>query len=192
MEYIHSISNDDVAALEAVVFKGNIIVVDDVYTLRMACETLSRAKAIGFDTETKPSFKAGVSYKVSLLQLSTEKECFLIRLNKIPLIKELQAILKDPNIIKIGLDVQNDIRQLNALRHFQAAGFVDLQKEVAKLGIEDRSLRKISGIILGKKVSKAQRLSNWEANIFTPAQEQYAAADAWVCLEIYNRIKEQL
>ena len=188
MKYVASISNDDVAALEAVHFDGCIEVVETPDALAKACHILSKERIIGFDTETRPSFQAGVSHKVSLLQLSTTTHCFLIRLNKLPLTREIIAILANPDIKKVGADVRNDISGLNKLRHFTANGFIDLQNEVGKYGIEDKSLRKISGIVLGKKVSKAQRLSNWAANKLTPQQQMYAATDAWVCIEIYNKL----
>lgn len=188
MGFVANISNDDVAALEAVHFDGRIEVVDTADALARACQILSKERLIGFDTETRPSFQAGVSYKVSLLQLSTESVCFLIRLNKLPLSREVLTILSSDKIKKVGADVKNDITALNKLRHFTAKGFIDLQDEIGKYGIENKSLRKISGIVLGKKVSKAQRLSNWAANKLTPQQQMYAATDAWVCIEIYNRL----
>ncbi len=188
MGFIASISNDEVAALEAVHFDGRIVVVDTTDALTKACKELSRQSLIGFDTETRPSFTAGVTNKVALLQLSTDECCYLIRLNKLPLSREILSILSNGNIAKIGADVKNDITALNRLRHFTAKGFIDLQDEVVKYGIEDKSLRKISGIVLGKKVSKAQRLSNWAAKQLTPQQQMYAATDAWVCIEIYHRL----
>ena len=189
MVFVANISNDDVAALEAVHFDGRIEVVETPDALAKACQILSKEQLIGFDTETRPSFQAGVSHKVSLLQLSTATHCFLIRLNKLPLTREIITILSSNGIKKVGADVRNDIAALNKLRHFTANGFIDLQNEVGKYGIEDKSLRKISGIVLGKKVSKAQRLSNWAANKLTPQQQMYAATDAWVCIEIYNRLR---
>ena len=188
MGYIASISNDDVSALEAVHFDGRIEVVETADALAKACKHLSKQRIIGFDSETRPSFTAGVTNKVSLLQLSTEEVCYLIRLNKLPLSREVVDILTSEKIIKIGADVRNDISALNKLRQFTPHGFIDLQSEVGKYGIEDKSLRKISGIVLGKKVSKAQRLSNWAAKQLTPQQQMYAATDAWVCIEIYKRL----
>jgi len=190
MAFVANISNDEVAALEAVHFDGHIKVVETPDALAEACHTLSNEHLIGFDTETRPSFQAGVSHKVSLLQLSTKSECFLIRLNKLPLTREIIKILSSDNIKKVGADVHNDIVALNKLRHFTPRGFIDLQSEVGKHGIEDKSLRKISGIVLGKRVSKAQRLSNWAAKQLTPQQQMYAATDAWVCIEIYNKLTE--
>lgn len=188
-KFASTISNEDVAQLEPVRFDGEIVVVETVRDLLRACEVLSAQKIIGFDTETRPSFTSGMMNKVALLQLSTYDVCFLIRLNKVPLDKALIAILQNENIAKVGAAVQNDIAALNALRHFKARGFIDLQNEVGRFGIEDRSLRKLSGIIIGKKVSKAQRLSNWEAQTLTPQQQQYAATDAWVCIELLRRLQ---
>lgn len=188
-KFASTISNEDVAQLEPVRFDGKIVVVDTLRELLRACEVLAAQKVIGFDTETRPSFTSGMTNKVALLQLSTDDVCFLIRLNKIPFDKSLIAILQDENIKKVGAAVQNDILALNVLRHFKPRGFIDLQNEVGRFGIEDRSLRKLSGIIIGKKVSKAQRLSNWEAQTLTPQQQQYAATDAWVCIEILRRLQ---
>jgi ribonuclease D len=188
MAYIAKISNDEVAALEAIHFGGRIEVVETADALTKACKDLASHTILGFDTETRPSFKAGVSNKVALLQLSTTECCYLIRLNKLPLSRELISILCNDKIAKIGADVRNDIAALDKLRHFTPRHFIDLQNEVVKYGIEDKSLRKMSGIILGKRVSKAQRLSNWEAKQLTPQQQMYAATDAWVCIEIYNKL----
>lgn len=187
-QYQASISNEEVSTLEAIQFKGNIVVVDTIDAARRACADLAQASIIGFDTETRPSFKAGVTNRVSLLQLYARGTCYLFRLNRIPLLKEITALLHDGQILKIGAAVQNDIVGLCTLRHFTANGFVDLQSMVGNYGIEDKSLRKISGIVLGKKVSKAQRLSNWEAKLLTQQQMMYAATDAWVCAEIYKTL----
>jgi len=191
MAFVASISNEEVAALDAVQFDGEIVVVDNAAALADACRYLAGQSLIGFDTETRPSFTAGVTNKVALLQLFGGEKCFLVRLNRVGLSRDVVALLQNPAIAKIGAAVSNDILSLNALRRFKARGFIDLQTLVGDYGIEDKSLRKISGIVLGKKVSKAQRLSNWEAKILTPQQQMYAATDAWVCVEIYKRLISQ-
>lgn len=188
MAYIETITNEQVAALQAVQFDGEIVVVDTPALLEEACSHLAAQSIIGFDTETRPSFTSGVTNKVALLQLYGGGKCFLIRLNRVQITKSLTDILSNRNILKIGAAVKNDIVGLNKLRHFTAGGFVDLQDKVESYGIKDKSLRKISGIVLGKKVSKAQRLSNWEAKVLTSQQQLYAATDAWVCVEIYNTL----
>lgn len=187
-EFQHSIDADVIKDLPVAGFDGRVVVVNNHDKLLKACEHLSEQNIIGFDTETRPSFKAGVSYNVSLIQLSTADTCYLIRLNSVPMERQLMKILESRKILKVGVDVQGDIRNLNKIRHFRAGGFVELQKEVEAFGIEDKSLRKMAAIILGVGVSKAQRLSNWEAKELTAAQLRYAATDAWICLEMYKKL----
>ena len=188
MIFQSTITNDQTAELPSAHFDGRIVVVDREEQIEAACRDLASHRIIGFDTETRPSFKAGVTNKVSLLQLSTPTHCYLIRLCRTKLHSLLLKILSSPDIIKISADVAGDIRSLHALRHFKERGFVDLQQIASSWGIEEKSLRKMSAIVLGKRVSKAQRLSNWEASTLTPQQQMYAATDAWVCIEIYNKL----
>ncbi len=184
------ISKEDSAKLPPLVFKGEIVIVDSEEQIEAACLDIARYPIIGFDTETRPSFKAGVSYRVALLQISTPLKCYLFRLNRIPLHRSILSILERKDIVKLGADVLGDLRALKQLRHFREGGFVDLQKIIGEWGIEEKSLRKMSAIVLGYRISKAQRLSNWEAARYTPQQLQYAATDAWACIEIYNRLQK--
>ena len=172
MAFQPTIDNDTVATLPAARFPGRIVIVDSEEQIDAACEELSRHKVIGFDTETRPSFRAGVSYKVALLQLSTEDTCYLFRLSRIRLTNRILKLLGSRQILKVGADVAGDIRSLHALRSFHADGFVDLQREATRWGIEEKSLRKLSAIVLGERVSKAQRLSNWEAESLTEQQRE--------------------
>lgn len=188
MAFQANIDNDSVAMLPAARFPGSIVVVDNDDMVDAACEDLQRYERIGFDTETRPSFRAGVSYKVSLLQLSTPDTCYLFRLCKIRLSNRILKILGSRRILKVGADVSGDIRQLRELREFNADGFVDLQHEASRWGIEEKSLRKLSAIVLGERVSKAQRLSNWEATALTEQQQDYAATDAWVSLKLLEEL----
>ncbi len=188
MTYQANIDNDSVAQLPAARFPGRIVIVDSEECVDAACEDLQRYDRIGFDTETRPSFRAGVSYKISLLQLSTPTTCYLFRLCKIRLSNRILKILGSRRIIKVGVDVAGDIRQLRELREFKANGFVDLQHEASRWGIEEKSLRKLSAIVLGERVSKAQRLSNWEAGTLTEQQQDYAATDAWVSLKLLDEL----
>ena len=188
-EFIPSISNDDIKELPVAGFEGKIVIVTTLEQLEEACRVLSEENIIGFDTETRPSFKVGVSYNVSLIQLSTATTCYLIRLGSVKMERCLMHLLESRKTLKVGVDVQGDIRNLNKIRHFRAGGFVELQSEVEKYGIEDKSLRKMAAIILGVGVSKAQRLSNWEARELTAAQLRYAATDAWICLEMYRKLQ---
>ena len=165
-KFQESITNEEVNGLPVGAFSGEIVVVDTPAAFEEACAYLATQPLIGFDTETRPSFSKGVTNKVSLLQLSSGERAFLFRLNKI----------------------RDDLKGLQKLRHFTPKGFIDLQSIVGQYGITDLSLRKMAAITLQIKVSKAQRLSNWEAANLTPAQQLYAATDAWVSREIYVRL----
>ena len=186
--FIDKISNEQTALLPAVEFRGEIRIVEHERDIAAACKTLAEQPVIGFDTETRPSFGPGVTFRVSLLQLSTPTVCYLFRLNKIPLAKPILQLLEDRRILKIGADVAGDLRSLRQIRHFRDGGFVDLQGIAPEWGIGEKSLRKLSAIVLGRRVSKAQRLSNWEAATLTDKQQLYAATDAWVCTRIYEQL----
>ncbi len=186
--YTAKISNEATAQLPAIEFTGEICLVEHERQIAAACNYLMAQPVIGFDTETRPSFQPGVSYRVSLLQLSTPERCYLFRLNRIPLAKPILELLESRKVLKIGADVAGDLRSLRQLRRFRDGGFIDLQTIASEWGIEERSLRKLSAIVLGKRVSKAQRLSNWEAASLTHKQLIYAATDAWVCTRIYDEL----
>ncbi|MBO5350208.1 MAG: 3'-5' exonuclease domain-containing protein 2 [Alistipes sp.] len=182
------IDNEQTSKLPAIEFRGEIRIIDREEQVEEACRYLASQPLIGFDTETRPSFKAGISYRVSLLQLSSEKRCYLFRLNKIALSKPILRLLESPKLKKIGADVAGDLRSLRQLRHFRDGGFVDLQSIASEWGIEEKSLRKLSALVLGLRVSKAQRLSNWESATLTDKQQLYASTDAWACIKIYEKL----
>ena len=186
--YRENISNEEVNALPVGAFEGPIVVVDTSEAITRACDYLSSQELIGFDTETRPSFTKGVTNKVSLLQLSSGEKAFLFRLNKIALERPILRLLESRTTIKIGAAIRDDIRGLQQLRQFNPRGFIDLQSLVGKYGIAELSVRKMAAITLGVKISKAQRLSNWEAASLTPAQQLYAATDAWISREIYLKL----
>lgn len=183
-----TITNEAAAQLPIAQFRGRIRVIDTEAAIEPACRELMQQPLLGFDTETRPSFRPGPMNRVALLQLSTPDCCYLFRLCRIPLDKHILQVLCAPHILKIGADVTCDMRALHALRHFQEDGFIDLQHIIGQWGVVDRSLRKMSAIVLGERISKAQRLSNWEAVRLTPQQQLYAATDAWVCTRIYDRL----
>lgn len=184
------ITKEQIAELPIETFDGNIYMIDHAAQIQEACSFLNSQNALGFDTETKPAFKRGQFNKVALIQLSTEKECFLFRLNKIGYPAELEAVLTNPSIMKIGLSLRDDFAAISKRTKKKPENFIDLQTFVDQYGIEDNSLQKIYAILFGKKISKNQRVSNWEAEVLTPAQRAYAAIDAWACLRIYNYLLE--
>ncbi|MBR6076978.1 MAG: 3'-5' exonuclease domain-containing protein 2, partial [Paludibacteraceae bacterium] len=179
IELAQSIKKDEINELPIERFEGRIFEIDQKAKVKAAVEYLKNYGAIGFDTETRPSFKKGVSYKVALLQLSTDDTCFLFRLNKIGFPQELRTLLQNTKIKKIALSSHDDIAALKKRSDFRPANFVEIQKMVKEYGITDQSLQKIYAILFDKKISKAQRLSNWENAILTDKQKTYAATDAW-------------
>ena len=187
---IVSISKDALSALPAETFNGEIVLIDKPEQVVSAVEEIRTADIIGFDTETRPSFKRGLSYNVALIQLCTPKKCFLFRTNLIGLPKELVSLLEDPEILKVGLSVRDDFHHLRKLTDFEPASFIDLQTFVKEYKIADNSLSRLYAILFGKRISKGQRLTNWEATPLTDAQKGYAALDAFACISIYNYLKE--
>ena len=164
--------------------------VDTPEMARVALRELTRARVVGFDTETRPSFHRGRTHKVALMQLSTDEHCFLFRLNKIGIPQSLRHFLEDPEVIKIGLSVHDDFAVMRRIvEDLQPQGFVDLQDYVKFFNIHDISLQKIYAIIFGEKISKNQRLTNWEAETLTGPQQVYAATDAWACLKLYRYLR---
>lgn len=183
-----SISNDEIGALPLTSFNGTIYVIEKIEDVNFAVNYLKNKSLLGFDTETRPSFSKGKNNPVSLLQLSTSDKAFLFRLNLIGLPTELIKILSSPDILKIGVAIRDDVKILQLVKPFKPAGFIELQDMVDDYGIENISLKKLSAIVLGIRISKSQRLSNWDAPELTEPQKIYAATDAWVSLEIYSRL----
>jgi len=182
------ISKDEVNQLPVVIFEGKITLVDDLSKIIPAIEELRKAAVVGLDTETKPSFTRGTHHKVSLVQISTLEHCFLFRLNKIDFPAALAEFLADDKIKKIGLSLRDDLSGLNKHHAFKPANFVDIQSIAQSYGILELSLQKIYAILFNKKISKSQRLSNWENPELTEQQQRYAATDAWASLQIYLQL----
>jgi len=185
-----SISKEELNELPLESFNGEIVVVDLENDLKKILPYLKKQKILGFDTETRPTFKKGALNEVALLQLSTKKTAFIFRLNKMGLPDELVSILANPEIIKVGVAIGDDIKELKRRSKFSHAGFIEIQEKVKDFEIENFGLKKLSGLLLGFRISKAQQTSNWEAEKLTEAQIRYAATDAWVSLEIYNKLLE--
>ena len=157
----------------------------------MAVDYLKTQQIVGVDTETRPSFKRGMTHKVALLQIATSDVCFLFRLNRIGIPKSLHDFLMS-DTLKVGLSLKDDFMMLHRRKdvHAEEGNWIDLQDYVGRFGMDDRSLQKIYANLFGKKISKSQRLSNWEAESLTESQMNYAATDAWACVEIYNCLSE--
>ncbi len=185
------IDKEELAQLQAAHYEGTIRVVQSDAEALKAVSFLSKQKILGFDTETKPSFAKGKSNAVCLVQLSTNDTCFLFRLRENNCLEILRPLFENENILKIGLSLKDDFRAIRKQVEFNPAGFVELQTYVKPFGIEDNSLSKIFAIIFNKRISKSQRLTNWEADFLTEKQKSYAALDAWATLRIYEELERQ-
>ena len=187
---IVTISKEKLSTLPAAEYNGRICVVDTPEKMKEAITELKKAKIIGFDTETRPSFRRGQTFKMSLIQLCTPDCCYLFRTNEIGFPKELLEILEDPNLLKVGLSIHDDFHNLRRVTNIEPQGFVDLQPFVKEYKIVDNSLSRVYGILFGARISKGQRLTNWEASELTTLQQNYAALDAYACIRIYNYLTE--
>lgn len=186
--YQISISKDELSRLPMADYHGGAEVIDSEEGLAEAVEHLRNSRIVGFDTETRPSFKRGVSYDVSLLQLASPTRAFLFRLNILGLHPLLRELLEDSKLLKVGVSLRDDFHALARIGNIRPAGFIDLQQYVKCFNIADNSLARIYAILFSKRISKGQRLTNWEAPLLTPAQINYAAFDAISCIQIYDYI----
>ncbi len=188
MEYVVSIEKEKINEMPIAEYgNGHIYIVESMSQVNAAVAHLRKHPLIGFDTETRPSFKRGEHHKLALIQLATPTDCFLFRISKfksIPL--KLKEYMEDASCPKVGLSTHDDISQMLRVTRMQPAGFIEIQEMVKPYRITDMSLQKIYAILFGQKISKGQRLTNWESDVLTPQQQRYAAIDAWACIDIYN------
>lgn len=184
--YFANIEDEYVRSLPVISFPGVIHVIDHYSDFERVKPWLIHETLLGFDTETKPSFKKGQYHPVALLQLSTREQAFLFRLNKVRLPEFIIDILEDKNITKVGVAIKDDLNGLNKIVPFEPDGFIDMQQFVKQFGIEDNGLKKLVANILKFRISKKSQTSNWEQEELTREQLEYAATDAWVCRQMYE------
>lgn len=191
-DYQPTIDKKLISEMPKVVFPGRIIIIYTEDDARKAVAYLNRCSVVGVDTETRPSFKKGKVNSVALLQVATSDTCFLFRLNRIGIPDFLEEFLQN-DVLKIGLSLRDDFNMLRRANNKdpRVGNWIELQDYVSRFGIQEKSLQKIYAILFGEKISKSQRLSNWEADVLTEAQQQYAATDAWATLRIYQRLNDE-
>lgn len=189
----YRISKEEINELPLGQFEGEIFLIDQMEDVEEAAEFLAKQNIIGFDTETKPAFRRGVVNSVGLLQLSTSTQAFLFRLNLLGgFPDELRNLLENEKIVKVGAAVHDDIKGLAKLTDsFYAQSFFDLNDELKKVGFHNVGVRNLCGMVLKMRISKAEQVSNWEAEELTEKQKRYAATDAWACLEIFQKLKNE-
>lgn len=188
----YSISKEEINELPLGQFEGKIYLIDSADQVEDAVDFLEDQRIIGFDTETKPSFRKGQFNHVSLLQLSTSEQAFIFRLNKIGFPDPLRNLLEKENLVKVGAAVHDDLKGLRKLTDgFFPLSFFDLNDELKKVGFHNVGVRNLCGMVLKIRISKTEQVSNWEAEKLTEKQLRYAATDAWACLEIFNLLREE-
>ena len=186
--YTVTIKKEQLSGMPRVEFPGRIYVISSTEEAKKAVKALKCYKVLGFDTESKPTFRRGVPMKVALVQISAPDICFLFRLCKMNDVSPLSEIIENPDILKIGLSLHDDFANLGHNYKFNPQGFVDLQKIVPEYHFTCLGLQRIYASLFNERISKSQQLSNWEADTLSDAQQTYAAIDAWACVKIYNRL----
>lgn len=183
-----NITTEELNQLPLNAFAGKVQVVTDAAQLPRVVQEIEKHDVVGFDTETRPSFKRGQTFKVALLQLAIPNKVFLIRTHHTGLPDEIAALFENENIIKAGVAIRDDIKALQKIKRFHPNAFVELATMAKEAGLQVESVKKLTGVLLGFRISKSAQTSNWEAPTLTEKQIEYAATDAWVCLEIYKRL----
>ncbi len=190
--YSVTIAKEEIAEMPPVEFSGEITVIETAEAAESALLEINRQSKVGLDTETRPNFRKGQNHQVALIQISTESHSYLFRTCKTGLIPGIIDLLENPGITKIGLSLKDDFHNLHKITDFQPQNVIELQQFVKDYLISDASLQKIYGILFGERISKGQRLTNWEADELTEAQQRYASIDAWACLRIYDYLSSGL
>jgi len=190
MTFASHIEPDEINALPHKAFEGRIHLINTPEEADAAVKELLQEETLGFDTETRPSFKKGKINPVSLLQLASRNDAYLFRINNLGQHQGLCKLLADGSVLKVGAAIRDDIRLLKKVFPCELTGFIDLQEIVKDYGIENFGVKKLAGIVLGIRISKSQQLSNWDAAELTEAQQVYAATDAWVTLEVYLKLRQ--
>lgn len=184
-----SISAEEINNLPLKTFEGKTSVISNPEHLRKIVREIESHEVVGFDTETRPSFKKGQLFQVSLLQLAIPQKVFLIRLNHTGVTAELAGLFSNPKVIKAGVGIRDDLKALQKLRMFEPANCYDLSTLAKQAGLQVESVKKLTALLLGFRISKSAQTSNWEVPTLTQKQIEYAATDAWVCLELFEKLK---
>jgi ribonuclease D len=184
------ITQDELNLLPLNAYNGKVQVVTDAKHFPKIAAEIRKHKVVGFDTETRPSFKKGQSYKLALLQLAIPGKVFLVRTHHTGLDEHIISIFENPEILKAGVAIRDDIKALQTLATFIPRSFIELATLSREVGLEVESVKKLAALILGFRISKSAQTSNWEAPTLTEKQIEYAATDAWVCLELYEKLNQ--
>jgi ribonuclease D len=185
MELARSISQEEMANLPIRRYEGEVRLITAPEELDRELAALRRETLVGFDTETRPAFRKGESYAPALAQVAGERVVWIFALQRLDCSTALRQLLEAPDIVKTGVGIADDLRQLKKDFAFDEAAVVDVGALARRHGVEQTGLRNLAGIVLGYRVPKGKRTSNWAAARLTRQQIGYAAMDAWVAREIY-------
>ena len=186
-----SISKSEINQLPPIQWEGTVHLLEDIEAIKQAVEVLLQATHLGFDTETRPSFNKGEYHPPALVQLATADAVYLFRICKIDGLDPLIPLFESENILKTGIAIKEDVKELRRLTDFQPANFVDITTITAKLGYKNRGLRALAGLLMQGRVSKGAQVSNWARSKLDTKQIRYAATDAWISRELYIRAIDQ-
>ncbi|OFZ98664.1 MAG: hypothetical protein A2Z64_07635 [Betaproteobacteria bacterium RIFCSPLOWO2_02_67_12] len=184
-EYPREISGAALAQLPIRRYEGEVCLVSQPQDLERALADIRQESVVGFDTETRPSFRKGESYPPCLAQVATSRAVYLFQLRQQDFSAAIAELLGAPGITKVGISVAEDLRQLKALFPSQVASVLDAGAVARRHGLRQTGLRNLAAIFLGIRIPKGNRTSNWAAPRLSPAQITYAATDAWACRELF-------
>lgn len=185
------VSPEEVNALPLTYYEGKTVLINDSDKIPGAVAEIRQHHVLGFDTETKPSFTKGESHPIALIQLAIPDKVFLFRINNSGFTQPLIDLMADPEILKVGVGLRDDVIGLQKIEDFNAGGFKEIHDYVVDLGVRNTGLRKLAAILMKVRISKGQQTSNWENEVLSPSQVRYAATDAWICLEMYNYLENK-
>lgn len=183
------LSSDEINAMPLYHYEGEVLLVRTPEELESVMPLLEREPILGFDTETRPSFRKGRVNAPSLVQLATEEAVVLVQLSWMPLDEGLAALLSDPLHVKTGVAIGDDMRELVKLRPFTPAGLADVGAFARAQRLSSQGLRTLAANLFGLRISKGPQCSNWSAKVLSRRQIQYAATDAWISRAIYLRMR---
>lgn len=169
-------------------YEGEVRLIGSPEELAREAAAIRSERVLGFDTETRPAFRKGESYPPSLVQLAGEATVWMFPVQRLDCSAVLRQIFEQNSMVKAGIGVADDLRQMKKLFAFEEAGVVDLGTLAKRLGVEQTGLRNLAGIALGFRIPKGSRTSNWAAPRLTPQQIGYAAMDAWAARALYLRL----
>jgi ribonuclease D len=189
-ETTQRISREDMSELPIRRYEGSVHLVAAPPDLQRAMQDICRESVVGFDTETRPAFRSGESYLPSLVQFATAGAVYLLQVQQQDYSAVMREIFSSEKIIKVGVSVADDLRNLKKLFEFEEKAVVDLGKVAKRHGMKQTGVRNLAGIFLGTRIPKGAKTTNWAACRLTPQQIAYAATDAWACRELYLRFKQ--